>query len=175
MNIFLIGMMGSGKSSVGQSLSKYLNNTFYDLDKEIEKSFNLSIKDIFLEYGEDLFRKEEEKLLGELDKLSGLIVSTGGGIVISNVNRTILKKNKLSSENIISILAKINNKIKSVMIIGHNPGFTDLVNSLTNINLFNLPTTGIVMINVNIKNWSEISKKNKNEISWIKFPKELKS
>ena len=94
MNIFLIGMMGSGKSSVGQSLSKYLNNTFYDLDKEIEKSFNLSIKDIFLEYGENLFRKEEEKLLGELNKLSGLIVSTGGGIVISNVNRTILKKNK---------------------------------------------------------------------------------
>ncbi len=94
MNIFLIGMMGSGKSSVGQSLSKYLNNTFYDLDKEIEKSFNLSIGDIFLEYGEDLFRKEEEKLLGELNKLSGLIVSTGGGIVISNVNRTILKKNK---------------------------------------------------------------------------------
>ena len=94
MNIFLIGMMGSGKSSVGQSLSKYLNNTFYDLDKEIEKSFNLSIKDIFLEYGEDLFRKEEEKLLGELNKLSGLIVSTGGGIVISNINRTILKKNK---------------------------------------------------------------------------------
>ena len=94
MNIYLIGMMGSGKSSVGQSLSKYLNNTFYDLDKEIEKSFNLSIKDIFLEYGEDLFRKEEEKLLGELDKLSGLIVSTGGGIVISNINRTILKKNK---------------------------------------------------------------------------------
>ncbi len=94
MNIFLIGMMGSGKSSVGQSLSKYLNNTFYDLDKEIEKSFNLSIKDIFLEYGEDLFRKEEEKLLGEINKLSGLIVSTGGGIVISNINRTILKKNK---------------------------------------------------------------------------------
>ena len=94
MNIYLIGMMGSGKSSVGQSLSKYLNNTFYDLDKEIEKSFNLSIKDIFLEYGEDLFRKEEEKLLGELNKLSGLIVSTGGGIVISNINRTILKKNK---------------------------------------------------------------------------------
>tara|TARA_A100001035_G_scaffold260338_1_gene238520 strand:+ start:373 stop:858 length:486 start_codon:yes stop_codon:yes gene_type:complete len=87
-------MMGSGKSSVGQSLSKYLNNTFYDLDKEIEKSFNLSIRDIFLEYGEDLFRKEEEKLLGELNKLSGLIVSTGGGIVISNMNRTILKKNK---------------------------------------------------------------------------------
>ncbi len=94
MNIFLIGMMGSGKSTVGQSLSKYLNSTFYDLDKEIEKSFNLSIKDIFLEYGEDLFRKEEEKILRELNKLSGLVVSTGGGIVISKMNRKILKKNK---------------------------------------------------------------------------------
>ena len=55
--------MGSGKSSVGYSLSKYLNNTFYDLDKEVEKRFNLSIKDIFSEYGEELFREEEKKLL----------------------------------------------------------------------------------------------------------------
>ena len=52
MNIFLIGMMGSGKSSVGHSLSKHLTNTFYDLDKEVEKRFNLSIKDIFSEYDE---------------------------------------------------------------------------------------------------------------------------
>ena len=80
MNIFLIGMMGSGKSSVGHSLSKHLPNTFYDLDKEVEKRFNLSIRDIFTEYGEDLFRKEENKLLKELDIASGLIVSTGGGI-----------------------------------------------------------------------------------------------
>tara|TARA_B100000287_G_C20390847_1_gene685538 strand:- start:271 stop:777 length:507 start_codon:yes stop_codon:yes gene_type:complete len=94
MNIFLIGMMGSGKSSVGHSLSKHLSNTFYDLDKEVEKSFNLSIKDIFTEYGEDLFRKEENKLLKELDMTSGLIVSTGGGIVLLEENRTILKKHK---------------------------------------------------------------------------------
>tara|TARA_B100001741_G_scaffold94212_1_gene77306 strand:+ start:206 stop:712 length:507 start_codon:yes stop_codon:yes gene_type:complete len=94
MNIFLIGMMGSGKSSVGHSLSKHLTNTFYDLDKEVEKRFNLSIRDIFIEYGEDLFRKEENKLLKELEISSGLIVSTGGGIVLSEENRTILKKNK---------------------------------------------------------------------------------
>ena len=94
MNIFLIGMMGSGKSSVGHSLSKHLTNTFYDLDKEVEKRFNLSIKDIFIEYGEDLFRKEENKLLKELEISSDLIVSTGGGIVLSEENRTILKKNK---------------------------------------------------------------------------------
>ena len=87
-------MMGSGKSSVGHSLSKHLTNTFYDLDKEVEKRFNLSIRDIFIEYGEDLFRKEENKLLKELEISSGLIVSTGGGIVLSEENRTILKKNK---------------------------------------------------------------------------------
>ena len=94
MNIFLIGMMGSGKSSVGHSLSKHLTNTFYDLDKEVEKRFNLSIKDIFTEYGEDLFRKEENKVLKEFEISSGFIVSTGGGIVLLEENRTILKKNK---------------------------------------------------------------------------------
>mgnify|MGYP002859981468 FL=1 len=94
MNIFLIGMMGSGKSSVGYSLSKHLSNTFYDLDKEIEKRFNLSIGDIFIEYGEDLFRNEENKLLKEIDLMSNLVVSTGGGIVLSEENCMILKKHK---------------------------------------------------------------------------------
>ena len=59
MNIFLTGMMGSGKSSVGQLLSAYLNSTFYDLDRGIEKRFNLSIKDIFQTYGESKFREVE--------------------------------------------------------------------------------------------------------------------
>ena len=94
MNIFLIGMMGSGKSSVGYSLSKYLNNTFYDLDKEVEKRFNLSIKDIFSEYGEELFREEEQQLLKKLANTPNLIISTGGGIVLLEENRTILKMNK---------------------------------------------------------------------------------
>ena len=86
--------MGSGKSSVGYSLSKYLNNTFYDLDKEVEKRFNLSIKDIFSEYGEELFRKEENALLKEVDTSSNVIISTGGGIVLLEENRKILKNHK---------------------------------------------------------------------------------
>ena len=94
MNIFLIGMMGSGKSSVGHSLSKHLTNTFYDLDKEVEKRFNLSIKDIFSEYGEELFRKEENTLLREADISSNTIISTGGGIVLLEENRKILKNHK---------------------------------------------------------------------------------
>ena len=94
MNIFLIGMMGSGKSSVGYSLSKHLHNTFYDLDKEVEKRFNLSIKDIFSEYDEELFRKEENALLKEVDTSSNVIISTGGGIVLLEENRKILKNHK---------------------------------------------------------------------------------
>ena len=94
MNIFLIGMMGSGKSSVGHSLSKHLTNTFYDLDKEVEKRFNLSIKDIFSEYDEELFRKEENALLKEVDTSSNVIISTGGGIVLLEENRKILKNHK---------------------------------------------------------------------------------
>ena len=87
-------MMGSGKSSVGHSLSKHLTNTFYDLDKEVEKRFNLSIKDIFSEYDEELFRKEENALLKEVDTSSNVIISTGGGIVLLEENRKILKNHK---------------------------------------------------------------------------------
>ena len=92
MNIFLIGMMGSGKTSVGQLLSKYLNNTFYDLDAGIEKRFNLSIKEIFKEYGEEKFREVESTMLIETKNLVNSVISTGGGIVINDRNREFLKK-----------------------------------------------------------------------------------
>ena len=92
MNIFLIGMMGSGKTSVGQLLSKYLNSTFYDLDAGIEKRFNLSIKEIFKEYGEEKFREVESTMLMETKNLVNSVISTGGGIVIKNKNREFLKK-----------------------------------------------------------------------------------
>ncbi|MDC3098310.1 shikimate kinase [Gammaproteobacteria bacterium] len=91
MNIFLIGMMGSGKTSVGQLLSKYLNTTFYDLDAGIEKRFNLTIKEIFNEYGEKKFREVESSMLQETNNLENSIISTGGGIVIENSNREFLK------------------------------------------------------------------------------------
>ena len=95
MNIFLIGMMGSGKTSVGQLLSKYLNNTFYDLDASIEKRFNLSIKEIFSEYGEEKFREAESTMLLETENLVNSVISTGGGIVIKDKNREFLKKNRV--------------------------------------------------------------------------------
>ena len=88
-------MMGSGKTSVGQLLSKYLNNTFYDLDAGIEKRFNLSIKEIFKEYGEEKFREVESTMLIETKNLVNSVISTGGGIVINDRNREFLKKNRV--------------------------------------------------------------------------------
>ena len=95
MNIFLTGMMGSGKSSVGQLLSAYLNTTFYDLDRGIEKRFNLSIKDIFQIYGESKFREVESELLIQTKKIENNIIATGGGILIHSENREFLKNEKV--------------------------------------------------------------------------------
>ena len=88
-------MMGSGKTSVGRLLSKYLNSTFYDLDAGIEKRFNLSIKEIFKEYGEEKFREVESTMLMETKNLVNSVISTGGGIVIKDKNREFLKKNRV--------------------------------------------------------------------------------
>ena len=95
MNIYLIGMMGSGKTSVGQLLSKYLKSTFYDLDSGIEKRFNLTITEIFNEYGEERFREAESSLLFETNNLENYVISTGGGIVINDTNRKFLRDNRV--------------------------------------------------------------------------------
>ena len=83
MKIFLIGPMGSGKSKIGKILSSELNKDLFDLDKEIEKDFNLSIKKIFEINGEAYFRSIETEYLKKSLELKNCIVSTGGGIVES--------------------------------------------------------------------------------------------
>lgn len=91
-NILLVGFMGSGKSVVGKELSKILNRDFIDTDTEIEKEENRSIKDIFNSDGEEYFRNLESKLLETLVNKNNCIISTGGGIVLRENNRELLKK-----------------------------------------------------------------------------------
>jgi shikimate kinase len=79
MLIFLIGMPGTGKSSIGKNVSKMLNLNFIDLDKVIEKKHNKSITNIWKEFGEDYFRKIESESLKEISISSATIVSCGGG------------------------------------------------------------------------------------------------
>ena len=91
MKIFLIGMMGSGKSSVGLILSQKLNYTFYDLDKEIERYFGMPVSDIFNKFGKEDFRTAEEKMLIKINEIDNVVISTGGGIIETPENRAILK------------------------------------------------------------------------------------
>ena len=91
-NIVLLGMMGSGKSTIGYLLSKAINFNFMDVDKFIEKEANLKIYDIFQKKGEIYFRNLEEKITLQLLKNSKSIISLGGGSFINkNVRKEILK------------------------------------------------------------------------------------
>ena len=89
MNFYLIGMMGSGKSSVGKLLANKLQFSNIDIDKEIEKDEKLSIKEIFEKKGENYFREIESKYLLRKRKLA--VVSCGGGIILNKKNREFLK------------------------------------------------------------------------------------
>lgn len=90
MNIFLIGMMGTGKSTVGVLLANELKIPFVDLDKEIEKSTRKTISGIFKLDGEATFRKIETERLKEV---SASVVSCGGGIILKEENRNFIKVN----------------------------------------------------------------------------------
>ncbi len=90
-NIFLVGMMGAGKTTVGRLLAHFLGKTFYDSDREIQKRTGVGIPLIFEIEGEAGFRRRETEMLAELTKLQNIVLATGGGAVLSMENRTILK------------------------------------------------------------------------------------
>jgi len=77
--IFLIGFMGSGKSTLGAQLARRLNYQFVDMDQLIEDTAELTIPEIFNEHGEEVFRKWEHDILLELCSREKLVISTGGG------------------------------------------------------------------------------------------------
>ncbi len=79
----------------------------------------------------------------------------------------------ISSENLLKIIRNYNSSIDSLMIIAHNPGLTGFVNLMTDLKLWNLPTTGMVAINFNVDSWRMIDKTNA-KVFCKKFPKELK-
>jgi shikimate kinase len=91
-NIFLVGLMGAGKTSVGRMLAKRIHRDFYDADTEIEKTTGVKIPVIFDIEGEAGFRAREEKMIEKLTALQGIVLATGGGAVLSAANRARLKK-----------------------------------------------------------------------------------
>ena len=90
MNIFIVGPMGSGKSTVGKIISSELFLTFFDTDDEIETRTGASIDWIFDLEGEEGFRKRESKILEDMVYKNSIVLSTGGGIILSESNREML-------------------------------------------------------------------------------------
>ncbi len=89
-NIFLIGMMGSGKSQTGPALAKMINYAFVDTDDVIEKASKQTISSIFEKDGEKVFRDIEKKVLKEISQHHSLVIATGGGLVTLPENWGIL-------------------------------------------------------------------------------------
>ena len=85
-NIILTGFMGTGKSTLGRLLAKSINYDFVDTDTEIENREGRSIEEIFKQDGEASFRKLESNLVTELAQMQGLVIATGGGLVVNPNN-----------------------------------------------------------------------------------------
>jgi len=90
--LFLVGMMGAGKTTIGRSLARVLGRRFIDLDHELEARCGVRIPTIFEIEGEAGFRKREAALLDDYTRLSGIVLATGGGAVLAPENRRVLRE-----------------------------------------------------------------------------------
>lgn len=89
-NIFLVGPMGAGKTTIGRALATHLQYKFYDSDHVVEKRAGADIMWIFDLEGEEGFRKREQEVIDELTQQQKIVLSTGGGTVLSSENRNVL-------------------------------------------------------------------------------------
>ena len=136
-NIVLLGMMGSGKSTIGYLLSKNINLNFLDVDKFIEKETDLKIYDIFQKKGEVYFRNLEEKTTLKLLKGKGKIISLGGGGFLNkNIRKEILKNHIsfwLNWENSTIINRILKSKKRPVAFNSSENNLKRLINGRSNI------------------------------------------
>jgi len=92
-NLFLVGLPGAGKSTLGRQLARRLAKIFVDADSELEQRLGVSIPTIFEIEGEASFRDREESVLADLVARTGIVLATGGGVVLRPANRERLKAN----------------------------------------------------------------------------------
>ena len=92
-NITLIGMPGSGKTRVGEQIALLTGREYIDLDRALEERLGMPCADFIVERGEPAFREQETEALSEISKRSGLVLSTGGGVVTRDENYPLLHQN----------------------------------------------------------------------------------
>ena len=111
-NIFLVGLMGSGKTTIGRSLAKKLTLRFIDADQEIEARTGASIPLIFEIEGEASFRQREADVIRDLTAQEGIVLATGGGVVLNDTSRQLLRERGtvvFLRASVASILQRTNN------------------------------------------------------------------
>ncbi len=136
-NLIFLGMMGSGKSSIGSLVAKKLNIEFIDIDKEIEKELGNSINTIFKKSGEEYFRKYEEKITLKKLKLNSTVIALGGGAFMNKKIKNEVLKNHISfwlNCNHHLLLKRIRNSKKRPLVIkATNYELIDLMKKRSNI------------------------------------------
>ena len=168
-NIVFLGMMGSGKTSVGLLVSKKLGLDFFDIDKLIENRLNMKISQIFETKGEKYFRKIEEKITLKILKKDKVVVSLGGGAFLNKkIRNEVLSKHfsfwlKLDSKVLIKRI--INNPKRPIAVKSTNQELIDLIKKRSNIyskalyklNCNNLTKTEVVNKILKIHETNQIS------------------
>lgn len=94
--IVLIGLMGSGKTTIGKRLAQELHLPFVDADEEIEKAANRTINEIFEQFGEPYFRDGERRVIARLCRTEPMIIATGGGAFVDGKTRALIKNKAIS-------------------------------------------------------------------------------
>ena len=129
-------MMGSGKSTIGNLLSKKLSMPIIDMDDEIEQLMDMSIDKIFKEYGEKRFRLIETAYFRECSKNDNFIYSTGGGIILDSNNQNIMQKRGMCfflDCNTITLISRLNSQNKKRPLYKNNDDFITLYNKRINL------------------------------------------
>ncbi len=156
---------------IRHSKSSWKDHSLSDFDRPLNKRGKKDAKKMSFELSEKI--KKVDLLLSSSSKRT---TQTSNYFLDSiDVRSNIFSENLYhsSSDLIFDFVLKINNKYNKTIIVGHNPGLTNIVNKLTNLKLDNLPTSGIVIIVFDVDNWKKINYKS-GLVEWIKFPKDLK-
>ena len=116
-NIVLTGFMGTGKTAVGRELSRLLSMKLVDVDTEIEKSRQMTINEIFKQFGELRFREIETEMIRKLSERKDVIISTGGGAVLRQENVDVLREQGI----IVCLMATPETILKRTSHSSHRP------------------------------------------------------
>ena len=116
-NIILTGFMGTGKTTIGRLLAARLERPFVDMDDQLQAHFGKPIREVFAQEGEGVFRTAEAQLCAQLSEQTGLVISTGGGALVSADNRAVLGKSGV----LLCLTANVDEILRRVASTGERP------------------------------------------------------